>query len=169
MVVTREPRQEPLAPEAELGNVINHYLSLDEAAGPSGQGLATQAVTSMVEVLNFMGGDLWAGLHKNNINNLLELGLRTSVVVCTFPYQVLFSCLYVLTHPVFSFFLQNILSILRYNSVRESRENDFRTEIAEKEKTLQDAESNAKVVSKKHFDQLEHMAACVNNSEKAKE
>ena len=30
------PRQEPLAPEAELKNVVNPYLSLDEVAGSSG-------------------------------------------------------------------------------------------------------------------------------------
>ena len=47
---------EPLAPEAELKNMVTPYLSLDEAAGSSGQALATQAVTSIVEALNFVGG-----------------------------------------------------------------------------------------------------------------
>ena len=88
MVVTPESRQEPSALEAELGNVIDYYLFLDEADGPSGGSLATQAVTSMVESLNFMGGNLWVGLNKNNINNLLELGLHTFVVVCILPHQV---------------------------------------------------------------------------------
>ena len=39
---------EPLAPEAELKNMVTPYLSLDEAAGSSGQALATQAITSVV-------------------------------------------------------------------------------------------------------------------------
>ena len=74
---------EPLAPEAELKNMVNLYLSVDEATGSSGQALATQAVTSVVEALNFVGGELWANLQKSKINNLLELSLRTSVVVST--------------------------------------------------------------------------------------
>ena len=78
--------QEPLALEAEFKNIVTPYLSLDEAAGSSGQSLATQTVSSVVEALNFVGGDLWANLQKNKINNLLELGIRTSVVVCAFRY-----------------------------------------------------------------------------------
>ena len=78
--------EEPLALEAELKNMVIPYLSLDEAAGSSSQSLATQAVSSVVEALNFVGGDLWANLQKNKVNNLLELGLRTSVVVCIFPH-----------------------------------------------------------------------------------
>ena len=62
--------------------MVTPYLCLDEAAGSSGQELATHAVTSVVDALNFVGGDLWANLQKNKINNLLELGLSTSVVVC---------------------------------------------------------------------------------------
>ena len=74
-----ESGEEPLALKAELKNMVTPYLSLDEAAGSSGQALATQAVTSVVEALNFVGGDLWTNLHQNKINNLLESGLRTSV------------------------------------------------------------------------------------------
>ena len=81
---------EPLAPEAELKNMVTPYLSLDEAAGSSGQALATQVVTGVVEALNFVGGELWTNLQKSRINNLLELSLRTSVVVSTLP--ILMSC-----------------------------------------------------------------------------
>lgn len=35
------PRQEPLAPEAELKNIVNSYPSLDEVACSSGQSLET--------------------------------------------------------------------------------------------------------------------------------
>lgn len=84
MAPISEAGEEPLAPEAELKNMIAPYLSLDEAAGSSGQTLAAQAITSVVEALNFVGGDLWSNLQRNKINNLLELGLRTSVVVSTF-------------------------------------------------------------------------------------
>ena len=88
---------EPLAPEAELKNMVTPYLSLDEASGSLGQALATQAVTSVVEALNFVGGELWTNLQKSRINNLLELSLRTSVVVSTLPIlichvNVLYNC-----------------------------------------------------------------------------
>ena len=99
---------EPLAPEAELRNMVNPYLSLDEAAGSSGQALATQAVTSVVEALNFVGGELWTNLQKSKINNLLELSLRTSVVVSTFSiliHHIIFSY-----HSHQCFLLQLILS-----------------------------------------------------------
>ena len=79
---------EPLAPEAELKNMMASYLSLDEAAGSSGQTLATQAVTGVVESLNFIGSELWTKLQKSGFNNLLELSLRTSVVVRIFPILV---------------------------------------------------------------------------------
>ena len=64
------------------------YLSLDEAAGSSGQTLATQAVTGVVESLNFIGSELWTKLQKSGFSNLLELSVRTSVVVRTFPILV---------------------------------------------------------------------------------
>ena len=64
---------EPLAPEAELKNMMASYLSLDEAAGSSGQTLATQAVTGVVESLNFIGSELWTKLQKSGFSNLLEL------------------------------------------------------------------------------------------------
>ena len=68
--------------------MVTPYLSLGEAAGSSGQALATQAVTSVVEALNFVGGELWTNLQRSKINNLLELSLRTSVVVSTLPILI---------------------------------------------------------------------------------
>ena len=47
MVPIPESGEEPLVPEAKLKNMVIPYLSLDEAAGSSGQVLATQAVTSV--------------------------------------------------------------------------------------------------------------------------
>ena len=99
---------EPFAPEAELKNMVNPYLSLDEAAGSSGQALATQAVTSVVEALNFVGGELWANLQKSKINNLLELSLRTSVVVSTL--SILIQHIVSTYHITQCFLLQLILS-----------------------------------------------------------
>ena len=69
------------ASKAELKDMITPYLSLDEAAGPSGQVLAAQVVTSVVEVLNLDGGDLWSNIHLNKVDNLLDSGIRSSVIV----------------------------------------------------------------------------------------
>ena len=72
---------EPLAPEVELKNMITSYLSLDDAAGSSGQMLSTQAITSAVESLNLMSGELWNKLQNSGFDDLLELSVRTSIVV----------------------------------------------------------------------------------------
>ena len=69
------------ASKAELKDMIAPYLSLDEAAGPSGQALATQVIASVVEALNLAGGDLWSNIHPNKVDNLLDSGLRSSVIV----------------------------------------------------------------------------------------
>ena len=79
------------------------------------------------------------------------------------------SYFYNFTHPVFLSPLHNISNILQYDLVRESHENDFKEEIAKKEKTLHETKSTAETISKKHSDQLEHMAARVSDSDKAKE
>lgn len=79
---------EPLAPEVELKNMMTSYLSLDEAAGSSGQTLATQAVTGVVESLNLMSGELWNKLQSSGFDGLLELSVRTSIVVRISPILV---------------------------------------------------------------------------------
>ena len=91
-----ELREGSSANKVELRDMITSYLSLDEAAGPSGQALAAQAVNSVVEALNLAGGDLWSNIHLNKVNNLLDSGLRSSVMVsivslstCVYSHVVL--------------------------------------------------------------------------------
>ena len=85
-----ELREGSLASKAEMKDMVIPYLSLDEAASPSGQALAAQAVTSVVEALNLVGGDFWTNFHQNRINNLLDLGLQTSVVVSILSLPICF-------------------------------------------------------------------------------
>ena len=108
MASLSEVVNEPLAPEAKLRNMVTPYLSLDVAAGSSGQVLANQAVTSVVEALNFVGGELWTNLQRSKINNLLELSLRISVVVSTL--SILIYPINISYHSYHCFLLQLILS-----------------------------------------------------------
>ena len=66
-------------------------------------------------------------------------------------------------------FLQNILSILWYNSVRECREDNFKAEVVEKEEALQTAKSNAEAASKQYSDQIELLEASANDMKSTKE
>ena len=61
----------------------------------------------------------------------------------------------------FNSFLQNILTMLQYDSMREDREADLRAQAAEKEESLQKA-------SKTHTDVLELMAKRANDLEEEK-
>lgn len=152
-----------MAHEAELKNMVVPYLSLDEASDSSGQAFATQAVTSVVEALNFVSGDLWTNLHQNKINNLLELGLCTSVVVSILSLPICFTCTLcppLFPHSIFIFLPQSILNLLQYDLVRESRETNFQAQIAE---TM----SAAEAMTKTHAEQLELLAKHANDLEKS--
>ena len=90
-----ELKEGPSADEADLKDMIAPYLSLNEAAGSSGQALATQVITSVVDALNLAGEDLWNNIHSNEVDNLMDSGLRSSAMV-----SVLFLSIYFYSHAV---------------------------------------------------------------------
>ena len=81
-----EVADEPLAPAVELKNMITSYLSLDDEADSSSQTMSALAISSAVESINLMSGELWRKLQSSKFDDLLELSVRTSIVVCIFPY-----------------------------------------------------------------------------------
>ena len=147
--------------KADLKDTIAPYLSLNEAAGPSGQALATRAVVSIVEALNLAGGDLWSNLHLNN--NLLDSGLRTSVVVSIFPLLTCFiRTLYpsFFPQPVSIFLPQSILNLLQYDLVRDNREAYLHAQLAE-------TTSAAEAVARTHAEQLNLLTERMNDLKKS--
>ena len=84
------------------------------------------------------------------------------------PYQFSYCIYYCFSYSSFTSLLQNILSLLQYDLVREDRETGLRAKVAEKEKSLQETKSAAEASAKTHAEQLELLAKRANDLEKAK-
>lgn len=55
-----------------------------------------------------------------------------------------------------------MLNILRCHSIREQREENFKVEVAEKEKSLNDAKSLAKIKATQHATHVEELMNSLN-------
>ena len=62
-----------------------------------------------------------------------------------------------------------MLSILRGHSIREQREENFKAEVAEKEKLLNEAKSQAKTEASKHATHVEELMNSLNKLKAEKE